>query len=312
MGVANDGAGHLFIADSYNHTVRQIVIATGVVTTFAGTAGESGISDGTGTDARFSGPAGITSDGAGNLFVADNGNHTIRKIVIATGVVTTFAGSPGAAGSTDGTGTDARFYLPIDLTSDGAGNIFVVSSQAIRQIAIATGIVTTLAGSSAGASGSSDGTGTAASFNGPKSAASDGAGNLFVADSLNHTIRKIVIATGVVTTFAGSSGLSSSTDGTGTNARFNYPVHVTSDNAGNLFVSDHTNNTGLNQLGGTVRKIVISTRAVTTVVGSPNRFGIVLGPLPAQLTAPAGLAFVPPAQLFITDTAENVVLVAQF
>jgi sugar lactone lactonase YvrE len=187
------------------------------------------------------------------------------------------------------------------MASDGAGNLFVADSgNTIRRVVIATGAVTTLAGS-AGSQGSADGTGAAARFNSVLLAvASDGAGNLFVADQ--ETIRKVVIATGAVTTLAGSAGNVGSADGTGTAARFFDPDGVASDGAGNLFVADLGNST--------IRKVVIATGVVTTVVGSPSRDGFILGPLPAGLYQPSGLAFGPTGELFITGP--NTVLVAQF
>ena len=145
QGITTDGT-NLYVADTDNHKIRKIVIATGVVTTLAG--GGSGTStDGTGTTASFNRPQGITSDGT-NLFVSDTNSHKIRKIVIATGVVTTLAGS-GTQGSTDhGTGTSASFYWPLGITSDGT-NLYVADTynHKIRKIVIATGVVTTLAGS---------------------------------------------------------------------------------------------------------------------------------------------------------------------
>ena len=122
------------MADTSNHTIRQVVIATGVVTTLAGTAGSSGSTDATGTAAMFRSPYGITTDGT-NLYVTDGDNHTIRKIVIATGVVTTLAGTAGLSGSTDATGTAARFYYPFGITTDGT-NLYVADgdNQTIRVI----------------------------------------------------------------------------------------------------------------------------------------------------------------------------------
>jgi len=294
-----------------------------VVTTFAGAAGQAGSIDGIGTAARFDSPSGLASDGAGNLFVIDSGNYTIRKIVIATAVVTTLAGSAGQAGSADGVGADARFGFPwggfgcgppSGVASDGAGNLFVADlyNKTIRKIVTATGVVTTLAGS-AGVSGSSDGTGSAAQFSCPTGLAADGAGNLFVADSGDFTIRQIAIATGVVTTLAGSAGEAGSVDGVGAAARFGGVHVVTIDDAGNLFVAESTTDRYDNYRRSAIRKVVISTAVVTTVIGSPDDgTGIVLGPLPAELAHAQGLTFVPPAQLFITDTDENAILVAKF
>jgi len=239
QGIATDGT-NLYVADSGNSTIRKIVIATGQVTTLAGTAGSSGSTDGTGAGALFNGPLGIIRDGT-NLYVADSGNSAIRKIVIATGQVNTFAGAAGAPGFTDSTGAAARFNNPQGIATDGT-NLYVAdtANHTIRKIVIATGQVTTVAGI-AGSSGSTDGIGAGALFNGPSAIIRDGT-NLYVADTANHTIRKIVIATGQVTTVAGTAGSSGSTDGTGAAARFNDPAGITRDGA-NLYVADSSNNT---------------------------------------------------------------------
>ena len=294
QGMTSDGT-NLYVADTSNHRIRKIVIATKVVSTLAG-SGTQGSDDGTGTAASFNKPMGITIYG-NSLYVAERYNNKIRKIVISTGKVTTLAGS-GIAGSDDGTGTEATFNNPQGITSDG-NNIYVASRNGnkIRKIALRGTVtadvalhnldddtdvsvyltssdtgeatvspatltftennwntprtvtltgkddndsarhqdynislsaedqivdnpeVTTLAGSSAG---STDATGTSARFNNPQGIITDGT-NLYVTDNNNHTIRKIVMATGVVSTFAGSPGSSGSTDATGTSARFNKP-----------------------------------------------------------------------------------------
>jgi hypothetical protein len=119
-GITSDGAGNLYVADASNHTIRKVVIATGVVTTLAGTAGASGSADGSGAAARFSGPHGITSDDAGNLYVADTANNTIRKVVIATGVVTALAGASGRVGDLDGLGYLSAFNGPVGVAVVGS------------------------------------------------------------------------------------------------------------------------------------------------------------------------------------------------
>lgn len=236
-GITTDGT-NLYVADSLNHTIRKVVISTGAVTTLAGSAGISGSADGTGTAARFNYSNDITTDGT-YLYVADRNNHTIRKVVISTGVVTTLAGSAGVSGSADDTGTAARFNYPSAITTDGT-SLYVAddSNYTIRKIIISTGAVTTLAGS-AGVQGSADGIGAAASFSYyVESIATDGT-NLYVTDSNSNTIRKIVISTGAVTTLAGSAGVSGSTDGTGSAARFNYPRGITTDGT-DLYVADYS------------------------------------------------------------------------
>src|SRR3989338_3854224 len=184
---------------SVQGTSLNLTSTNAAVTTFAGST-TSGSTDATGTSARFYYPYGITTDGT-NLFVADTYNYTIRKIVISTGVVTTIAGSAGTCGSTDATGTSARFYNSTGITTDGT-NLFVADygNYTIRKIVISTGVVTTIAGSTT--SGSTDATGTSARFYYPFGITTDGT-NLYIAEQNNHTIRKIVISTGVVTTIAG-------------------------------------------------------------------------------------------------------------
>ena len=225
-----------------------------VVTTLAGT-GSSGSANGTGTSSSFYSPYGITTDGT-NLYVADYGNHLIRKIVISTGAVTTVAGT-GSSGSANGTGTSASFYNPEGITTDGT-NLYVTEfgNDLIRKIVISTGVVTTVAGT--GSSGSANGTGTSASFDEPKEITTDGT-NLYVADYGNHLIRKIVISTGAVTTVAGTGSSGSTDNTTGTSASFNYPSGITTDGT-NLYVADQDNHL--------IRKIVISTGLVTTVAGT--------------------------------------------
>ena len=210
------------------------------VTTIAGRAGTAGHADGTGTAATFNNPWGITTDGT-NLYIADSGSDTIRKMVISTGAVTTIAGQADTAGHADGTGTAATFNNPEGITTDGA-NLYIADfdNSTIRKMVISTGAVTTIAGT-AGTLGHADGTGTAATFYLPRGITTDGT-NLYIADTGNNTIRKLVISTGVVTTIAGKVSVKGSTDGTGTAATFYTPAGMTTDGA-SLFVGDTGNDT---------------------------------------------------------------------
>ena len=190
LGVACDSAGNVYVADLHNNAIRKITPA-GVVTTLAGKAGQLGSTDGTGAAASFNGPTGVACDAAGNLYVVDQNNNTIRKITPA-GVVTTFAGKAGVSGSADGTGAAASFTMPTGICYDPAnGDLYVADSEncTIRQITPA-GVVTTIAGKY-GSVGSADGTGAAASFDSPTGVAVDAAGDLYVCDQTNNTIRKI-------------------------------------------------------------------------------------------------------------------------
>src|SRR2546422_530108 len=203
FGVATDSSGNVYVADSNNHTIRKITPA-GVVTTLAGLAGYSGSADGTGSAARFYNPYGVATDSSGNVYVADNNNHTIRKITPA-GVVTTLAGLAGINGSADGTGSAARFNYPVGVATDSSGNVYVADTfnHTIRQITPA-GVVTTLAGQ-IGRAASGERAEISAGAESFKGEATDSSGNVYVADSSNHTIRKITPA-GVVTTLAGLAG----------------------------------------------------------------------------------------------------------
>jgi sugar lactone lactonase YvrE len=228
----------VYVADTYNYTIRKVTTA-GVVTTLAGSAGNSGSVDGTNSTARFLQPWGLAIDSDGNLYVAEYGNHTIRKVTPA-GVVTTIAGNPSTPGSADGTNTTARFNFPTAVTVDNSNNVYVAdaANHTIRKVTPA-GVVTTVAGS-AGISGSTDGTGSSARFNNLNGVVVDGAGNLYVADNANHTIRKVTPA-GVVTTLGGSPLVSGSDDGTGNTARFKNPHNLAVDSAGTLYVTDYLN-----------------------------------------------------------------------
>jgi len=228
--VAVDDAGNVYVADTDNHRIRKIT-PSGETTTLAG--GTQGDATGTGGDAQFNYPYGVTVGPDGNIYVADTHNHKIRKIT-PQGVVTTFAGSTG--GYKDATGTDAQFYYLTGITADQDGNLYVADkdNNKIRKVTSA-GVVTTLAGSTAGYA---EGNGAEAKFNSPYNVAVDGNGNVYVTDANNHRIRKIT-PTGQVTTFAGST--QGDAVGNGTAAQFNYPYGITIDTNGNLFIADTFN-----------------------------------------------------------------------
>jgi hypothetical protein len=291
--LVSDGAGNLYVTDNLNFTIRKIVIATGAVTTLAGTPGLSGFTDGTGAGASFAGPNGITTDGAGNLYVADTASATVRKIVVATGAVTTLAGTANQAGFADGTGAAARFASPWGVTWDGAGNLYVGDTNStIRKIVVATGAVTTLAGAP-GQSGTSDGMGRSARFNGVYGITSDGAGTLYAADTFNNSVRKVVIATGAVTTLAGGQYLTSSLDGIGAAARFTSLAGIATDGGGNVYVTDGND---------TLRRIVIATKSVTTFAGAPGLPGDVDGTgIDARFTRPLDIFGDGANDLYVVD-----------
>lgn len=292
------GTTYRFAVDvngSSNGAVRVAVDYAFVVTTLAGTSGLSGTANASGTLASFKNPYSVALDTTGNLFVADSGNHTIRKITPA-GVVTTFAGSAGQAGTADGTGAAARFNTPTGIAIDAANTIYVTDAVncTIRKITSA-GVVTTIAGL-AGTVGTADGPGTGARFNVPLDIALDpitnGGSSLLVSDFGNHTIRRVT-NTGLVTTLAGTATQSGFVDGTGAAARFNQPRGLVVDGSANVYVADSANHT--------LRKIT-SAGVVTTVAGFPGSFGATDGAGgAARLWNPSDVAIDASGRLLVTQ-----------
>lgn len=281
--LAIDGSGNIVFADTMNNTVRRLG-ANGTVSTLAGQPGELGTADGIGSTARFLIPSGVAMDPAGNYYVTDTGNHTIRRIT-PSGAVTTFAGLAGQGGSADGTGTAARFLNPTGIVADPSGNLFVTDAgnHVIRRITPA-GMVTTLAGSP-GQSGTSDGSGALARFNSPSGIAIDAARNLYVTDTVSHTIRRISSA-GAVTTIAGSPGSAGSADGTGNAARFRDPMGIFVDGAGTVYISDTGNNTvrratPVTGSGAPTLQVQSQPQRQQVIVGSSATFRVVATGSPA-------------------------------
>jgi hypothetical protein len=288
-GVAMDVFGNLYIADTADDTIRKIA-ADGTVSTFAGSPGISGTVDGSRTNALFNAPQGIAVDGLGNVYVADTGNNTIRKITVA-GVVSTLAGLAGNAGSANGNGTNAAFDSPEGLAVDSSGTIFVADTwnDTIREIS-PSGTVATLAGWP-GSFGSTNATGTNALFYEPGGVAVDTSDDVFVADTGNNAIREIASG-GTVTTLAGSIGNFGSTNATGTNALFDAPQGLAIDSAGNLYVADYLNNA--------IRKVTPA-GVVTTVAGSAGSFGSANG---------TNALFWGPESVAVNPTNNNLVYIA--
>jgi sugar lactone lactonase YvrE len=271
--------------------------AYSTVTTWAGgTAGNPGRTNGNGNSARFNTPRWLSLDGSGNMYVADAANNEIRKIVVSSAAVTLLAGnSSGTAGSTNGTGTSARFDAPYAITNDGNGNSYVAdfNNNQIRKIVASTKVVTLLAGSTSGNTGTTNGSGTTARFSQPAGIVYDPVINcIYIADFSNNQVRKMTIG-GTVTLFAGSStGTSGSADGTGTAARFYGPNGLTVDAAGNVYVADQNNNE--------IRKItpagVVTTFAGNTGGGSTDGIGTA-----ASFSTPSGVDLDASGNIYVTD-----------
>ena len=292
QGVCADASGNIYIADYGNNRIRKIT-PTGVVSTLAGT-GAFGSTDGLGSAASFNYPLGVCADASGNIYVADTDNHKIRKIT-PTGVVSTFAGSSGPAGSIDGIGTAAKFNKPKGICVDGSGNIYVADSEnnKIRKIT-PTGLVSTFAGT--GGVGTVNGIAIGATFYRPNGICVDASNNIYVVDGGNQKIRKITTA-GIVSTFAGTGAIGS-TDGIGTVAKFNNPTGICVDAFDNIYVADNYNQK--------IRKItptgIVSTFAGTGAIGSTNAIGTA-----ASFNYPAGVCTDASSNIYITDYQNNII-----
>ncbi|MES2389621.1 MAG: SMP-30/gluconolactonase/LRE family protein [Bacteroidota bacterium] len=288
-GLAVHSSGTIYVTDNLNHRIRKIT-AAGEVSTFAGN-GSSGFTNATGTAAQFAFPSCIAIDAAGNLYVGDGDNYSIRKITPA-GVVTTLAGT-GSYGYVDGAGNQAMFGGVSALTVDNAGNLYATDqgNTRIRKITPA-GVVSTVAGSSSGYVDSS--APLSAKFSTLGGITIDAAGNLYVSDGGNSRLRKITPA-GVVSTFAGS-GNSGYLDGSGTDAKFSAPRGMTIGPDGNIYLADAGNNR--------IRKITPA-GVVSTYAGTVYGYAEGLSTTDAKFKGPYALGFDASGSLFIADAGNN-------
>jgi sugar lactone lactonase YvrE len=251
LGVALDGAGNLYIADADNDVVREINALTGIITTVAGNgfAGFSG-DGGPATSAQLFFPFRVAVDGNGNLFITDS-SSAIRRVDAVTGLITTVAGNGTAGFSGDGgSATAAQLAQPRGLALDANGNLFIADTvnMRIRNVAAATGIITTVAGDGQfdGNNIGDGGPARNAQLYSPAAVAVDAGGSLYIADSLNHHVRLVSVATGLINTIAGAPNLG---QGLGFNgdgipaplANLAEPEDVAIDSAGNLYVPDAPN-----------------------------------------------------------------------
>jgi len=274
-----DAAGNLFIADEFNHRVRRVDAATGIIMSMAGNGSTIfGGDGGPATGASLLNPNGVTADIQGNVFLADRQNQRIRRVDGNTGTITTVAGNGQTGFSGDGqpainaslnllTGPNT-ITTPTGLAIDAIGNLFIADTfnHGIRRVDAGTRFITTVAGNGQQGFGGDGGPATSASLNLPAGLALDSAGNLFIADSNNLRLRRVDAASGIITTVAGSGQQSANLGdgGPATNANI-YPVGVVVDRSGNLIVADSGNNL--------IRRVDASTGIITTVAGKVHARG---------------------------------------
>ncbi len=294
VSVVTDAAGNLFVSDRDDHVIWQ-VSPSKQVTLLAGSRGLAGSADGQGSNAQFRNPGCLAFDLAGNLVVADTGNHTIRRIAM-DGTVTTLAGTPGIPGTANGVGALARFNAPYGIAVTATGTMYIADSQShtIRLMAV-DGTVSTYAGTP-GASGQGNGSAGSAQFNQPNGLALGPDGTLYISDYGNSCIR-MISPNAQVSTLAGLAGTVGYTDDTGTAALFNLPVGITLDASGNVWVADTHNH---------VIRSITPAGVVITVAGSGlagNADGIVAT---AYFNLPCGITGLPSGNFMVADTANHI------
>ena len=296
LGVAVDGSGNLFIADTFNERIRE-VDSNGIITTVAGT-GDIFFSgnDGQATNTGLYNPTGVAVDDSSNLFIADFGNQLICKVT-PNGLITAVAGNGTSGYSGDGSlATNAELYSPSAVAVDAAGNLFIADTgnQRIRDVA-PNGIITTVAGDGAIGYSGDGGAATNAELSSPQGVAVDGFGNLFIADTGNSCIRKVT-RNGIISTFAGTGTSGNSGDGgEATNAQLSSPAGVATDGAGNLLIADTANSC--------IRKVGFN-GVMSTVAGNgaPGYSGDGLAATSAELDSPNAVTVDGSGNLFIADT----------
>jgi DNA-binding beta-propeller fold protein YncE len=311
-GLANDGAGNIYVADTYNNVVRKIDTG-GNVTTLAGMQGSPGYNDDVNAFAQFNFPLNAAVDSLGNVYIADFNNCVIRKI--AAGSVTTFAGN-GVCGYVDTASGTPEIGHPTGIAVDASNDVILADfdNNVIRMITPA-GVVSTIAGNTSGVAGYTNATGPAALFWGPRDVAVDPTThNIYVTDRENCVIRQITIPGAVVSTLAGPAAPAVSCgyadNATSSAALFNYPSGLAADSSGNVYVADYRNHA--------IRQIAAGTGAVTTIAGAPTSFGVSSAlastpfavALPGSLDGPSNLTVLPgsPTVLAVSEAIENSIL----
>ena len=292
QGVAVDSGGNLYIADTYNDVIRKVTLASGVITTVAGTgeslgsAGDGGLA----TQALLDEPFGVAVDSGGSLYIADTANSEIRKVT-AGGVITTVVG---------GSATTAQLNGPQGVAVDAGGNLYIADTGDSVVLKVANGTITVVTGDGNQGYSGDGGPAVQAEVNQPYGVAVDSGGNVYIADSANYRVRKV--AAGVITTVAGNGTPSYSGDGgVATSAQLDWPGAVAVDAAGNLYIADVAN--------CRIRKVTVASGIITTVAGAgPWGYAGDGGPATqAELYQPSDVAVDGAGNLYIADTYNYVI-----
>ena len=299
LDVAVDGQGNVYIADLWNHRIRKVNAATGIISTIAGTGNQDYSGDGgPATQAELNGPHGVTLDATGNLYIGDYWNNRVRKVEAATGTISTFAGlgwPPGYSGD-GGPATEAQLTKVSGVAVDGEGNVYIVDTgnHRIRKVEVATATIGTLAGTTDVGEG---GPATSSRLVQPRSVAVDGTGHVYIADIWSHSIRRVDAFTGTISTFAGTGVRGySGNDGPANEAQLHEPEAVAVDGAGNVYIADSANQR--------IRRVDAATGTISTIAGSGHwDYGGDGGPaIEAHLRHPRGAAVDGAGNVYISDT----------
>ena len=256
-GVGVDGLGNIYIADTANHRLRKVTVSTGKITTVAGTGTPGTGKDGIlATTSNLFRPASVAVDVEGNIYIADSANHRIRKVSASTGLISTVAGTGTRSYNGDNIdATTAQLSAPLAVAVDKNGDIYIADTfnNRLRKVTISTGKITTIAGTGVNSYNGDNIDATTATIANPKGVAVDREGNVFIADSENYRIRKVIVSTGKITTIAGTGIAGFTGDGViAINARLNYVTGIAVDGVDNFYIAD-TSNHRIRSMTGALR-----------------------------------------------------------